>query len=87
VVLLLVLLLHRCWRAWGKEAVGPVEPPTLGIVVALLFILYAVLHAFFVYVRFRHVTPCVPILTAALPLLACESFRLFRGRSARPDTV
>lgn len=85
VSLMLLLLAQRSWRIWKTGATGLVGPPSLGVVVALLFLLYAALHAFFVYVRFRHVTPCVPILVAALPLLACEAFRLSPVGLARSD--
>ena len=51
---------------------------SLGLVAAMLFLLYSAIHAVFAYSNFRYVTPAIPFLVAADIILLYETVTLLK---------
>jgi hypothetical protein len=66
---LIALRLSLFWRTKGSHLESILS---LGLVVALLFGVYAAVHSMFAYTGFRYVTASIPTLAAAVAMLASE---------------
>ncbi len=76
VLALLVLLAARLRLTWRELGNRFTSSLSLGVVVALMFSLYAALYSLFSYTGFRYVTGSVSTLVAAIVLLTAEACRL-----------